>query len=63
MKQSENCKLTVEIPKNLHQTLKIECALNNITIKEIITKSVYKYLEDKNEKADSDMSTLTHASK
>lgn len=47
MKQEECCKLTVEIPKNLHKTLKLECALEQITLKNIIIKSIYKYLEDK----------------
>ena len=51
MNQPEYCKLTVDIPKKLHQALKIQCAVDQTTIKSVLIESLYKYIsKEKDEK-------------
>lgn len=51
MNATESCKLTVEIPKKLHQALKIQCAMEQTTIKTVLIESLYNYIsKDKDEK-------------
>lgn len=51
MNISESCKLTVEIPKKLHQALKIQCAMDQTTIKHVLVESLYRYIsKEKDEK-------------
>lgn len=47
MNTKESCKLTVEIPKKLHQALKIQCAVDQTTIKNMIIESLYNYVSNK----------------
>jgi hypothetical protein len=47
MPKSDETRFVVNLPKDLHQELKIYAATNNTTIKDILIESARKYLDEK----------------
>ena len=43
-------KKSLQIDRNLHQKLRLCCAINDVTISEVLEKSLDLYIDKKNEK-------------